>query len=71
MDSATPRNRARVFVRYGDVDGRVVLLPDSLQELLDLGYQKFGFQATKVVTKDGALIEDLSVIRDGDHLCFG
>lgn len=68
---ATPQNRARVFVSCAervDVEGNLVLLPGSLQELLDLGYQKFGFHFTKVLTKDGALIEDLVVIRDGDHL---
>lgn len=45
-----------------------MLLPGSLQELLDLGYQKFGFYPTEILTKDGALIEALAVIRDGDHL---
>ncbi|KAJ8555465.1 hypothetical protein K7X08_012961 [Anisodus acutangulus] len=47
---------------------RVVLLPDSIQELLDIGAQKFGLSLTKVLTEDGALIEDIAVIRDGDHL---
>ncbi|KAL2517599.1 Potassium channel AKT1 [Abeliophyllum distichum] len=68
---ATPQNRARVVLSCpvrGDAAKNLVLLPDSLQELLDLGYQKFGFHPTKILTKDGALIEDLAVIRDGDHL---
>ncbi|KAI3454037.1 hypothetical protein Pfo_010700 [Paulownia fortunei] len=70
-DLATPHDHARVFVscaERGDVEGKLVLLPGHLQELLDLGYQKFGIHPTKVLTKDGALIEDLAVIRDGDHL---
>lgn len=47
---------------------RVVLLPDSIQELLDIGSEKFGISLAKVLTEDGALIEDIAVIRDGDHL---
>ncbi|OIT08427.1 PREDICTED: potassium channel AKT1-like [Nicotiana attenuata] len=52
----------------GDIGGRVVLLPNSVQELLDIGAKKFGLSLTKVLTEDGALIEDIAVIRDGDHL---
>ncbi|KAH6774261.1 K+ transporter 1 [Perilla frutescens var. frutescens] len=69
---ATPQRRPRVFVsragRGDDVEGSVVLLPGSLEELLDWGYQKFGFYPTRILTEDGALIEDVVVIRDGDHL---
>ncbi|PSR91820.1 Potassium channel like [Actinidia chinensis var. chinensis] len=64
-------NRARVTISFpekGEALGRLILLPDSLQELLDIGAQKFGVSPTKVLTKDGALIEDIVLIRDGDHL---
>ncbi|KAL7150722.1 hypothetical protein ABFS83_05G132500 [Erythranthe nasuta] len=70
-DFVMPREHARVILRCterGDVEGKLVLLPGNFQDLLDLGFQKFGFNTTKVLTKDGALIEDLAVIRDGDHL---
>lgn len=46
----------------------MVYLPGSLAELFDLGRKKFDFNATKVLTRSGALIEDISLIRDGDHL---
>lgn len=65
------RDNARVILRCAerdDIEGQVVLMPGHFQDLLDLGYQKFGFKPTKVVTEDGALIEDMDVIRDGDHL---
>ncbi|KAE9609219.1 putative potassium channel, voltage-dependent, EAG/ELK/ERG, ankyrin repeat-containing [Lupinus albus] len=48
--------------------GKLVLLPKSLQELLDIGAKKFNFSPTKVLTKEGAEIEDINLIRDGDHL---
>ena len=51
-----------------EAPGKLVLLPDSLQGLLDIGAKKFGFCPTKVLTKDGAEIEDIEIIRDGDHL---
>lgn len=65
------RGSARVTVscpEKGDRAGRLVLLPGSLEELLGLGHQKYGFDATRILTKDGYVIGDLSVIRDGDHL---
>ncbi|GFY96936.1 shaker pollen inward K+ channel [Actinidia rufa] len=52
----------------GVAGGRLTLLPDSLQELLDIGAQKFGVSPTIVLTIDGALIEDIALIRDGDHI---
>ncbi|GAU15112.1 hypothetical protein TSUD_08500 [Trifolium subterraneum] len=47
---------------------RLVFLPQSLQELLDVGAQKFGFSPSKVLTEDGAEVEDINLIREGDHL---
>lgn len=52
----------------GEVAGKLVLLPDSLQELLDIGAKKFGFLPNKVLTKEGSQVEDIEIIRDGDHL---
>ncbi|KAK9268853.1 hypothetical protein L1049_000618 [Liquidambar formosana] len=54
----------------GDVEGKLVLLPESLQELLDIGAKKFGFLPTKVLTTDRAEIDDIVLIRDGDHIIF-
>ncbi|PIN25138.1 26S proteasome regulatory complex, subunit PSMD10 [Handroanthus impetiginosus] len=54
----------------GDSAGKLVLLPSSFQELLELGAKKYGFFPAKVLTKDGADIEDIELIRDGDHLVF-
>lgn len=52
----------------GDAAGKLVLLPLSLKELLDIGAKKFDFVPAKVLTKDGAEVDDAKVIRDGDHL---
>ncbi|XP_058101100.1 potassium channel KAT3-like isoform X2 [Magnolia sinica] len=49
--------------------GKLILLPDSIEELLRIGGQKFaGSHPTKVVSAENAEIEDIDVIRDGDHL---
>ncbi|TKY54907.1 Potassium channel AKT1 [Spatholobus suberectus] len=53
-----------------EVVGKLVLLPGSFQELLEIGAKKFGVYPAKVVCKDGAEIEEIEVIRDGDHLVF-
>lgn len=50
-------------------NGKLINLPGSLEELFEIGSQKFpGFHPTKLVTRDYAEIDDISVIRDGDHL---
>ncbi|OIV99937.1 hypothetical protein TanjilG_26275 [Lupinus angustifolius] len=55
----------------GEVVGKLVLLPRSFKELLEIGARKFGvFPPVKVICKDGTEIEDIEVIRDGDHLIF-
>ncbi|OVA04800.1 Cyclic nucleotide-binding domain [Macleaya cordata] len=49
--------------------GKLIILPDSLEELLRIAGQKFaGYHPTKVVNEENAEIDDISVIRDGDHL---
>ncbi|KAJ4977464.1 hypothetical protein NE237_002570 [Protea cynaroides] len=49
--------------------GKLIILPDSLEELLKIAGQKFaGYHPTKVVNAENAEIDDVRVIRDGDHL---
>ncbi|KAK4768960.1 hypothetical protein SAY86_027110 [Trapa natans] len=52
----------------GETGGKLVLLPRSLQELLQIGSSKFGCEFTKITTIEGAEVEDIDLIRDGDHL---
>ncbi|XP_050890017.1 potassium channel AKT6 isoform X2 [Lathyrus oleraceus] len=47
---------------------RLVFLPKSLQELLHIGAEKFNYSPTKILTEDGAEVEDICLIREGDHL---
>ncbi|KAG8365622.1 hypothetical protein BUALT_Bualt18G0125300 [Buddleja alternifolia] len=48
---------------------KLIILPDSLEELLKVAGQKYGDDSlTKVVNAENAEVDDLSVIRDGDHL---
>ncbi|TQD76130.1 hypothetical protein C1H46_038352 [Malus baccata] len=73
LTRSTSRNSypARVTLscpEKGETAAKLVLLPDSLQQLLDLGAKKFQFSATKVLTIDRAEIEDIELVRDGDHL---
>ncbi|XVF40148.1 hypothetical protein PTKIN_Ptkin01aG0087900 [Pterospermum kingtungense] len=49
--------------------GKLILLPDSIQELLRMAGEKFGgYTFTKVVNAENAEIDDVHVIRDGDNL---
>ncbi|XP_022955321.1 potassium channel KAT1-like [Cucurbita moschata] len=49
--------------------GKLMLLPGSVEELCTIAGRKFGGKmATKVMSADNAEIDDISVIRDGDHL---
>ncbi|GJM93728.1 hypothetical protein PR202_ga10311 [Eleusine coracana subsp. coracana] len=47
---------------------KLVLLPRSMKEFLDLGAKKFDFRPTKVLTIEGAEVDEVELIRDGDHL---
>lgn len=48
--------------------GKVIKLPNSLEELIEIGEKKLGFVATKILTREGAQIDDIRLIRDGDSL---
>ncbi|EAY75625.1 hypothetical protein OsI_03530 [Oryza sativa Indica Group] len=50
--------------------GKLVILPDSMQDLMKLSEKKFGKAARGILTVGGAEVEDIEVIRDGDHLFF-
>ena len=52
----------------GNAAGKLVLLPRSMKELLELGAKKFGFMPSKVLTIEGAEIDEVELIRDGDHI---
>ncbi|TVU35773.1 hypothetical protein EJB05_17676, partial [Eragrostis curvula] len=52
----------------GNTAGKLAILPRSMKELLDLGAKKFDFRPTKVLTTEGAEVDELELIRDGDHL---
>ncbi|XP_066316559.1 potassium channel KAT4-like [Miscanthus floridulus] len=45
--------------------GKLVFLPDSLQELMEVAEAKFGKAARRVLTVDGAEVDD--VLRKGDN----
>ncbi|XP_077251000.1 potassium channel KAT3-like isoform X2 [Tasmannia lanceolata] len=48
---------------------KLIILPESLEELFRIGGQKLGGRhPTKVVNGENAEIDDISVVRDGDHL---
>ncbi|KNA06432.1 hypothetical protein SOVF_181220 [Spinacia oleracea] len=61
---------SRVILRCPEKSGttKLVMLPKTLQELLEIGSKKFGCHCTKVVTADGAEIDEIDLIRDGDQL---
>ncbi|XP_074373278.1 potassium channel AKT1-like isoform X1 [Apium graveolens] len=75
------QNRSAMNVRYvarvtvscpqkGDVTGKLVVLPQSFEQLHEICMKKYKFLPTQVLIKDGAEIEDIELIRDGDHLVF-
>ncbi|KAH7652029.1 Cyclic nucleotide-binding-like protein [Dioscorea alata] len=52
------------------ISGKLVHLPDSFGDLLNLAEKSFGKPATKIFMADGAEVEDLESLRDDDHLYF-
>ncbi|KAB2019280.1 hypothetical protein ES319_D08G287300v1 [Gossypium barbadense] len=72
---------ARVVIscpEIGHAHGKLIVLPGTFKELIEIGAKKFGIFGAKkfgifgakVVTKEGVEIDDIDVIRDGDHLVF-
>ncbi|CAI0545108.1 unnamed protein product [Linum tenue] len=51
--------------------GKLIILPQSMEELLRIAGEKFGgYTFAKVINAENAEIDDICVIRDGDHLFF-
>eukprot|EP01018_Ginkgo_biloba_P032968 Gb_29963 [translate_table: standard] len=48
--------------------GKLINLPSSLPNLLQTAGKKFGYDPIMVLSEDGAEIDDLDVVRDGDNL---
>ncbi|KAK4257354.1 hypothetical protein QN277_006952 [Acacia crassicarpa] len=66
-------HQARVTIscpEKSDIAGKIVLLPGSFKDLLEIGANRYGINASRILSKDGAEIDDLDVIRDGDLLLF-
>ena len=63
-----PRRVTICCPEKGNNCGKLVLLPGSIEELLEVGENKFNFLPTKVLSHDRAEVSGLDVIRDGDRL---
>lgn len=69
MKRVTIRMDSQKEIEPRDQIPKLIILPNSLKELLKIGGEKFvGHRPTKVMDQDKAEIEDISVVRDGDHL---
>ncbi|XP_051132184.1 potassium channel AKT1-like isoform X2 [Andrographis paniculata] len=54
----------------GDSGGKLVLLPKSFEELEEICMKRYNFIPARVSTINGAEIESVELLRDGDHLIF-
>ncbi|XP_010434553.1 PREDICTED: potassium channel KAT2 [Camelina sativa] len=72
-EAAKPKDK-RVTIHlksHGKDLPKLIILPASIEELLRLAGDKFGYGSfTKVTNAENAEIDDEDVIRDGDHLYF-
>ncbi|XP_058074800.1 potassium channel KAT3 [Magnolia sinica] len=48
--------------------GKLIHLPDTMEELLTLAEKKLGKTGSKILTVDGSEVEELNVLREKDHL---
>lgn len=72
-DEVKNMNTSRVTIHVNNASqkqlGKLINLPGSIDELFRVAGQKFGgYNFTKMVNSENAEIDDLSVVRDGDHL---
>ncbi|KAG8237838.1 hypothetical protein J437_LFUL002447 [Ladona fulva] len=60
--------RVVLFRNGTEVDGKVVLVTHSLEEILSAASLKFGVEAKRLFTSQGGEIDDIKLIRDDDIL---
>ncbi|KAJ9183450.1 hypothetical protein P3X46_007301 [Hevea brasiliensis] len=48
--------------------GKLIHLPDSIEDLFRLAEKKFGKQGNTILMEDGSQVEDLVALRENDHL---
>ncbi|XP_031104186.1 potassium channel KAT3-like [Ipomoea triloba] len=48
--------------------GKLIHLPNSIEELLSIAENRFGKRGSKVLTGNGSEVEDIGAIRENDHL---
>lgn len=48
--------------------GKLVHLPDSIEDLLKLAEKKFGKKGSTILMEDGSQVEDIGALRENDHL---
>ncbi|KAF8780553.1 hypothetical protein HU200_001399 [Digitaria exilis] len=64
-------SRVRVTISCPERGGgarKLVFMPETVAQLMELGRSTFGFAPTRAVTTDGAEVDDPRLVRDGDHL---
>ncbi|XP_037497039.1 potassium channel KAT3 isoform X2 [Jatropha curcas] len=52
----------------GDTLGKLIHLPDSIEDLFRLAEKKFGKEGKTILMEDGSEVEELVAIRENDHL---
>ncbi|KAF8055137.1 hypothetical protein N665_1301s0012 [Sinapis alba] len=73
QETAKPEDkRVTIHLKSQEKDlSKLIILPASMEELMRLAGEKFGDRSfTMVTSAENAEIDDVNVIRDGDHLYF-
>ncbi|KAJ7966084.1 Potassium channel like [Quillaja saponaria] len=52
----------------GETSGKLILIPDSIEDLFRLAEKKFGRRGSIMLMADGSQVEELSVLRENDKL---
>ncbi|PON65603.1 Voltage dependent potassium channel [Parasponia andersonii] len=52
----------------GDMMGKLVYLPDTIEDLFRLAEKKFRKRGSTIVMADGSQVEELNALRENDHL---
>ncbi|KAL1556812.1 RAC-alpha serine/threonine-protein kinase [Salvia divinorum] len=71
LSSVAPAARVTITCpEKGDVAGKLMLRPRSFEELKEIGVKRYGAPFVRVLNKEGAEIDDIEVVRDGDYVAF-